>query len=66
MGFLEPAEREVARLRFVDELSYEEMTVVLGVPMGTVKWRLFNIKKKLTPVIKASTASDRRSFERDK
>jgi RNA polymerase sigma-70 factor (ECF subfamily) len=66
MGFLEPAEREVARLRFVDELSYEEMTFVLGVPMGTVKWRLFNIKKKLTPVIKASTERDRRSMKRDR
>jgi DNA-directed RNA polymerase specialized sigma24 family protein len=27
--------------------------VALGVPIGTVKWRLFNAKKKLAPIIKA-------------
>ncbi len=66
MGFLEPAEREIARLRFADDLSYEELALVLSVPMGTVKWRLFNVKKKLTAIIKASSANDRRSMEKDR
>lgn len=51
MSYLEPAERELARLRFVEELSYEELAVALGVPLGTIKWRLFNARKKLSHVI---------------
>lgn len=51
MSYLEPAERELARLRFVEDLSYEELAVALGVPLGTIKWRLFNAKKKLSHVI---------------
>lgn len=48
---LEPEEREIIMLRFVDDLSYEEISVALGVPMGTVKWRIFNAKKKLSKII---------------
>jgi RNA polymerase sigma-70 factor (ECF subfamily) len=53
VSYLEPAERDIVILRFVEELSYEELAVALGVPIGTVKWRLFNAKKKLAPIIKA-------------
>jgi RNA polymerase sigma-70 factor (ECF subfamily) len=53
VSYLEPAERDIIILRFVEELSYEELAVALGVPIGTVKWRLFNAKKKLAPIIKA-------------
>lgn len=51
MTYLEPAERDLVIMRFVEELSYEELAVALGVPMGTVKWRLFSVKKKLAPII---------------
>jgi RNA polymerase sigma-70 factor (ECF subfamily) len=54
VSYLEPAERDIIILRFVEELSYEELAVALGIPIGTVKWRLFNAKKKLAPIIKAS------------
>ena len=54
MRFLEPAERELVILRFVEELSYEELALAFGIPVGTVKWRLFAVKKKLTPIINAS------------
>jgi RNA polymerase sigma-70 factor (ECF subfamily) len=54
MSYLEPAEREIIILRFVEELSYEELAVALGLPLGTVKWRIFNAKKKLAPIIMAS------------
>jgi RNA polymerase sigma-70 factor (ECF subfamily) len=53
VSYLEPAERDIIILRFVEELSYEELAVALGVPIGTIKWRLFNAKKKLAPIIKA-------------
>jgi len=54
MSYLEPAEREIVILRFIEELSYEELAVALGVPLGTVKWRLFSAKKRLAPIIDAS------------
>ena len=54
MTSLDPAERELTRLRFIEELSYEELAVAFDVPMGTVKWRLFNVKKKLSHIISAS------------
>ena len=53
VSYLEPAERDIIILRFVEELSYEELAVALAIPIGTVKWRLFNAKKKLAPIIKA-------------
>jgi RNA polymerase sigma-70 factor (ECF subfamily) len=54
VSYLEPAERDIIILRFVEELSYEELAVALAIPIGTVKWRLFSAKKKLAPIIKAS------------
>lgn len=59
VSYLEPAERDIIILRFVEELSYEELAVALGIPIGTVKWRLFNAKKKLAPIIKASPSKAR-------
>jgi RNA polymerase sigma-70 factor, ECF subfamily len=60
MGYLEPSEREIVILRFVEDLSYEELSTALGIPMGTVKWRLFNAKKKLASVIGATLKNDAR------
>ena len=51
MTFLEPAERELVRLRFIEELSYDGLALALDVPVGTVKWRLFNVRKKLSHII---------------
>jgi RNA polymerase sigma factor (sigma-70 family) len=53
MNHLEKDEREILMLRFIDDLSYEELAVALDIPMGTVKWRLFNAKKKLVNIITA-------------
>ncbi|SNZ12122.1 RNA polymerase sigma factor [Hydrogenobacter hydrogenophilus] len=49
---LSPAHREVLHLAFYEELSYEEISQVLGVPVGTVKTRVFYAKKKLLELIK--------------
>src|SRR5215475_9469817 len=62
VSYLEPAERDIIILRFVEELSYEELAVALAIPIGTVKWRLFNAKKKLAPIIKASLPAAARRF----
>lgn len=53
LEWLDPAERELVILRFVEELSYEELALVFDLPLGTVKWRLFNVKKKLAEIIGA-------------
>ena len=62
VSYLDPAERDIIILRFVEELSYEELAAALAIPVGTVKWRLFNAKKKLAPIIKASLPAAARRF----
>ncbi|MCS6953978.1 MAG: sigma-70 family RNA polymerase sigma factor [Bryobacterales bacterium] len=47
MASLAPDEREILTLRYVDELEYHEIAEVLGLPTGTVQWKIFNAKKKL-------------------
>lgn len=47
MAFLDAGEREMMMLRYVDELEYHEIAEALGVPRGTVQWKVFNAKKKL-------------------
>jgi RNA polymerase sigma factor (sigma-70 family) len=44
---LAPAERELVVLRFVEGLSYEELAEAFKLPLGTLKWRIFNARKKL-------------------
>lgn len=47
LRWLEPNERELVLLRFVEGLTYEELAAALGVPLGTVESRLFSVRKKL-------------------
>jgi RNA polymerase sigma-70 factor (ECF subfamily) len=47
MKFLDPEEREVMTLRFVEEWEYHEIAAAKAIPTGTVQWRVFNSKKKL-------------------
>ena len=51
---LEPAERDLVVLRFVEGLSYDELALALNLPLGTVKWRIFNARKKLSRSLSAS------------
>jgi RNA polymerase sigma-70 factor (ECF subfamily) len=44
---LPPPQREVLLLRFQDDLSYAEIAVVVGCPVGTVKTRIHHAKRKL-------------------
>jgi RNA polymerase sigma-70 factor (ECF subfamily) len=44
---LPPEQREVVFLAFYEELPYEEIARVQGVPEGTVKSRMFHAKKRL-------------------
>ncbi len=47
-------QREVLQLIFIYELSYAEVTEVLGVPLGTVKSRLHAAKRALRACLSAS------------
>ena len=53
MGFLNPREREVMTLRFIEQWEYHEIAAVKEMPIGTVQWIVFNAKKKLAPRLRA-------------
>ena len=44
---LPPEQREVLLLVAVEELPYQEVAAVLGIPIGTVMWRLSRAREKL-------------------
>ena len=44
---LEPAQREVLVLRFLEELSYEEIGQIVDCPLGTVRSRIHYAKAAL-------------------
>jgi RNA polymerase sigma-70 factor (ECF subfamily) len=54
LNALEPGERDLVVLRFVEGLSYEELAMALNLPIGTVKWRIFNVRKKIARSFGAS------------
>jgi RNA polymerase sigma-70 factor (ECF subfamily) len=47
ISILSEDERQVMTLRYIDDLSYEEISGVLDLPMGTVKWKIFNSKSRI-------------------
>lgn len=40
-------EREICLMRYMDNLDYDSIAQALGLPMGTVKWKLHRIKTKI-------------------
>ena len=44
---LDPVSRDIVVLRFVEEFSYAEIAEALDLPIGTVKWKLFDAKARL-------------------
>ncbi|MDZ4800173.1 MAG: RNA polymerase sigma factor [Bryobacteraceae bacterium] len=44
---VDPLARQILTLRFVDELDYDEIAFALGIPAGTVKWKVFDAKQRL-------------------
>jgi RNA polymerase sigma-70 factor (ECF subfamily) len=49
---LEPAQREVLVLRFLEELSYEEIGEIVDCPLGTVRSRIHYAKVALQRILK--------------
>ncbi|MBI4862618.1 MAG: sigma-70 family RNA polymerase sigma factor [Candidatus Riflebacteria bacterium] len=48
---VQPEFREVLALRYIQELSYQEISDLLKVPMGTVKSRLFHGRDRLIKLL---------------
>ena len=44
---LRPEHREVLSLRFIEDMSYEQIAAVVGCPLGTVRSRLHHAKEAL-------------------
>ncbi len=47
MQALEEDEREICLMRYLDGLEYQSIADALQLPMGTVKWKLHQVKKKI-------------------
>lgn len=58
---LETGERDLVILRFVDGLSYKELAVVLNAPVGTIKWRISEVRRKLASMMNPSGSFNRHS-----
>jgi RNA polymerase sigma-70 factor, ECF subfamily len=60
IGELDPEAREVVVLRDMQEFSYEEISEVIGCPLGTVRSRLHRareqLRERLTPLLEGGTA----------
>jgi RNA polymerase sigma-70 factor, ECF subfamily len=56
MTFLDARERDLMILRFVEQWEYHEIAANRGTPIGTVKWRIYNSKKKLARHLKSRPA----------
>jgi RNA polymerase sigma-70 factor (ECF subfamily) len=56
---LAPVHREILTLTFVQEFSYQEMALALGVPLGTVKSRLSHAKKALRVLLESREETKR-------
>jgi RNA polymerase sigma-70 factor (ECF subfamily) len=47
MEWLEPVERQLVLLRYLEGLEYHEIASTLNIPLGTVQWKIFHSKRKL-------------------
>lgn len=47
IGTLSEKDRHIVFFHFYEEMKYKDIAAVLGVPLGTVKYRMFEIKEKL-------------------
>ena len=59
VGMLKPDYRELIEMRYFQELSYEEMAERTGIPLGTVKSRLFKAKDKLQELIQKQQRTEK-------
>lgn len=51
---LKPRYRELVRLRYFNEYSYEEISAEMNIPLGTVKAQLFRARELLNNILKTT------------
>jgi DNA-directed RNA polymerase specialized sigma24 family protein len=56
---LEAFDRDLLIFRYVDGLSYSELAMALQIPIGTVKWRISELRRKLAKIIGATDEAER-------
>jgi RNA polymerase sigma-70 factor (ECF subfamily) len=56
LNLLNPSERLVMRLRYIEQWEYHEIAAAQAIPIGTVQWRVSRAKKKLAPHLTAIRA----------
>jgi RNA polymerase sigma-70 factor (ECF subfamily) len=56
---LEAFDRDLLIFRYVDGLSYSELAMALQIPIGTVKWRISELRRKLAKIIGATDGAQR-------
>ena len=54
---LKPKYRELVKLRYFKEMSYEEITTLLQIPIGTVKAQLYRSREQLFQIVSGSKDS---------
>lgn len=47
IGSLSPENRQIAFLRFFEEMPYSHISKILGIPVGTLKYRIHQMREKL-------------------
>lgn len=58
VGELRPQYRQVVRLFYMEDRSYEEVSRLLGIPLGTVKTILYRARMELAAALARSTVKD--------
>jgi RNA polymerase sigma factor (sigma-70 family) len=56
---LDEAEQEICLMRYMDGLEYQSIAEALEIPMGTVKWKLHQIKKKIAARLRIGSTGRR-------
>lgn len=51
LSHMDATAREILVLRFVEDLDYPDISQVLGIPVGTIKWKVFQAKTKLAALL---------------
>lgn len=57
---LAPEHREVLLLRFLEDMSYDDIAAAVGCPVGTVRSRLHHAKRALRAFLQPTLESDRK------
>ncbi len=47
LEWLKPEDRELVILRYIEGFEYHELATILNMPVGTVQWKVFQLKRTL-------------------